>query len=460
MPGLDQTPPHRLRQPPGLWVLCLTEMWERFSYYGMRALLVFYLTARLDDPENPGLGWSSESAGKLYGWYTGLVYLTPLLGGFLADKFLGTHRSMVLGGWILAAGHFLLAMTELFGSGTASVGTFLLGLLCIIIGTGFFKPCVSVMVGQLYSEDDPRRDSGFTFFYMGINVGATLAGLVAGTLGERVGWHYGFGAAGVGMVAGLLLYLFLRPRTLAGIGLPRKPHPTTAGTSPPLDGLAWRRIGVIFLLAFFLIFFWTGFEQSGTSMNVFALEKTDRTVADSEFPATWYQSVNPFFILVFAPVFAWLWVWLDRRGRQPSTPVKFGIGLLLLGLGFLFMVGGASRAREGEKAGPYWLVGAYWLHTWSELCLSPVGLSMVTRLAAEKVRSLMMGVWFLSNFVSNLLAGYLFAYKSTIESAGWFWGGEVDFYFLLVLAPAAAGLVVLALAPTIYRWTCAKPNPD
>ncbi len=219
--------PHK--HPKGLWVLFITEMWERFSYYGMRALLVLYLVSKID-AKNPGLGWSEQSAGELYGLYTALVYLTPVAGGWIADKFLGTHRSMLTGGWIIALGHFTLALSELFGVGGAAEATFMLGLIFIIIGTGFFKPCVSVMVGQLYGENDPRRDSAFTIFYMGINVGAFMSGLIAGTLGEKVGWHWGFGSAGVGMVLGLIVYQFLRPKYLQGIGL----SPKEAATSKDL----------------------------------------------------------------------------------------------------------------------------------------------------------------------------------------------------------------------------------
>jgi POT family proton-dependent oligopeptide transporter len=484
--------------PRGLWVLFITEMWERFSYYGMRALLVLYLVARVDDPDNPGLGWSDEDAGKLYGLYTAAVYLTPLAGGYIADRFIGTHRSMVTGGWIIASGHFTLALTELFGQGPIATATFMLGLFLIIIGTGFFKPCVSVMVGQLYSESDPRRDSAFTIFYMGINVGAFMSGIGAGTLGEKVGWHYGFGAAGVGMVAGLLVYQWLRPRYLVGIGLAPKdaksaeaqaraggepeelacakchlalgelpegePCPDCGATERammsasvladrPLSKVNWQRIGVIVILCLFVIFFWAAFEQAGTSLNVFAERKTDRMAFGYEFPATWYQSVNPLVIVLFAPVFAWLWTWLDARKLHPRTPTKFGIGLILLAMGFGFMVIAGLEVADGSKAGPQWLLLAYLFQTWGELCLSPVGLSMVTKLAPFKLRSLMMGFWFASSAISNLVAGFMFAYSEKIERGEYFtWlGGTADFYLVLVVAPAIAGVIVLALSPVLKR---------
>lgn len=466
--------------PSGLWVLFITEMWERFSYYGMRALLVLYLVATTSE-WNAGFGWSEESAVKLYGWYTGLVYLTPIFGGWIADKFLGTHRSMLVGGWIIAAGHFCLAFTEIFGhsaAGSITLAsapgpflTFMTGLVLIIIGTGFFKPCVSVMVGQLYSEDDPRRDSGFTIFYMGINVGAFLSGVVAGTLGEKVGWHWGFGSAGVGMVAGLLVYQFFRPMFLKGIGLP--PHHTAehaADHEPtpeqieqaerdeyertrPLTRVDWDRMAVIVILAGFAIAFWVAFEQAGSSLNLFAMNRTDRVVMGHEFPATWYQSVNPAAIVLFAPVFAWLWLWLAKRGLQPSTPVKFAIGLMMLGLGYVVMIFAALQADAAGKAGPHWLLLMYTMVTWGELCLSPVGLSMVTKLSPARYTSLMMGLYFASYFISNLTAGYLAAFSKKVAAGEVFTliGGQADFFLFLFAMPLVVGIIVLTLSPAIKK---------
>ncbi|MFP6834795.1 MAG: peptide MFS transporter, partial [Pseudomonadales bacterium] len=323
-------------------MLFITEMWERFSYYGMRALLVLYLIASTDQElasgqanTNPGFGWSDESAYLLYGIYTWAVYLTPIFGGMMADKLLGTHRSMLIGGWIIAAGHITLAATELFGVSAGEVVTlqtgpgallcFVTGLTLIVVGTGFFKPCASVMVGQLYGDNDPRRDAGFTIFYMGINIGAFGAPFIAGTLGETVGWHWGFGSAAVGMIAGILFYQFMRNKYLPGVGLP--PDRTSRSASqnkdrrPPLSSVEWHRIVVILILAFVgNIAFWTAFEQAGSSMNVFAAQSTDRTLwgwLDSPFPATWYQAANPAAVIIFAPVFAWLWVILSRRGLEP-----------------------------------------------------------------------------------------------------------------------------------------------
>ncbi len=396
--------------PRGLWVLFITEMWERFSYYGMRALLVYYLIASTsktlaDGTENwnPGFGWTEANAYELYGWYTSAVYLTPLIGGWLADKFLGTHRSMVIGGWIIAAGHITLACTELFGvtagevvtmqSSTGALVTFVAGLALIVIGTGFFKPCVSVMVGQLYRGDDPRRDSGFTIFYMGINLGALMSPIVAGTLGEKVGWHYGFGSAAVGMILGLIFYQIYRPKYLKGIGL--APHhepehdenhePSAEDiehakqdeheATRPLTSVDFQRLGVIVILALLgNIMFWAFFEQAGTSLSVFAKESTDRMIFGYEFPATWYQSVNPLTIVVCAPIFSWLWVKLDRLGKNPSTPMKFAIGQWLLGLGFVAMIFGSKVAEGGSLTGPHWLLMTYIVLTWGELCWSQGGL--------------------------------------------------------------------------------------
>jgi POT family proton-dependent oligopeptide transporter len=481
------TAPVREPQPRALGVLFITEMWERFSYYGMRALLVLYLIAStsevLDDGRanaNPGFGWTEEAAFTLYGVYTWAVYLTPIFGGWLADRFLGTHRSLLIGGWIIAAGHLTLALTELFGvtagqavtlqTNAGALVTFLAGLALIVVGTGFFKPCVSVMVGQLYAENDPRRDSGFTIFYMGINLGALLAPLVAGTLGEVVGWHWGFGATAVGMLSGLFFYQVLRPRYLPGIGLaPREQAAWDAAQAPgaasgmedatePPPKVVRQRIAVILILAFLgNIFFWTAFEQAGSSLNVFALNSTDRSigglVGGEGFPASWYQSVNPLTILIFAPLFAWLWVFLDRRGYDPSTPMKFVWGLFLLGLAFIAMVFGATQAQHGGLADPHWLLVTYVVYTWGELCLSPVGLSMVTKLAPARLQSLMMGLWFFSFSLANLLGGLVARFSKRLESGeiSFVLDGLPGFYLMLVVVPLAAGFLLLLLIPMLKR---------
>jgi POT family proton-dependent oligopeptide transporter len=469
-----------LGHPTGLWVIFALEMWERFSYYGMRALLTLYLIAETSG-DNPGLGWSEQDAFKLYGWYTFAVYLTPLAGGWLADRVLGTHRSVVIGGWIIAAGHICLALTELFGHGAAEVISletapgplicFISGLGLITIGTGFFKPCTSAMVGQLYSKGDRRRDSGFTIFYLSVNLGAALSGVIAGTLGETWGWHWGFGSAAVGMILGLFAYQAFRPGYLGNVGLPPPRRGAQVEEQPqspearaqaermqheltrPLTRVDWDRMAVIMILAIFGIAFWLGFEQAGTTLNVFALEETDRTVLGGEFPATWYQSANPVFILLLGPLFAWLWVWLEKRGLQPPTPVKYVLGLALLSLGYLIMIPGAVEAEGPGRAGPHWLLLLYFFHTSGELCLSPVALSMVSRLSPVRLTSLMMGFYYLTFAASNLLAGFVAASSRQFAESGVIsiFGGQADFFLLLCLVPFGVSVLVLALSPLLKR---------
>lgn len=760
-----EVPSYPKRHPAGLWVLFTTEMWERFCYYGMRAFLIYYLIAK-STADNPGLGWSEKDAYNLYGIFTGLVYLVPLLGGFIADRFIGQHRSVFWGGVIMACGEFILASTEFFRKGNGipvnftedpiGMSVFYLGLFMLIVGTGFFKPCISVMVGQLYGKDDPRRDGAFTIFYMGINLGACLAPLIAGGIAEAIGWNYGFMVAGFGMVFGLITYSTLRPKFLAHIGLPPQKESDSAGKeiseaqreeirkaeyerTRPLTRVDYDRIFVIAILVFFTIAFWSAFEQAGSSLSVFAKKETDRRVApivqnapivkksflknefasdlkdavegydslnstvidmfqkqieqrkiekeyqdtiartkrlkedaenaeksfsdrasenlaelgkmfrgelkpekqwerdlpidsvvkelidkankslpvaavvpppivlskeqegilkaakdalaalepgesddkeggkedepkkdhtvkleslrglideitvkipagtvppdresypylseaekaeklkekaekkliiaDTEydtnsdkiryalafklsagdmdtlsgtlskypgamhqmkvalektntmykpgedvttFPATWYQSVNALAIVIFAPLFAMLWAFLAAKKIQPSTPVKFGIGLLLLSTSFIVMVPGAVEAkRQVGLAAPYWLVFSFVLATWGELCVSPVGLSMITKLSPARFGSFMMGVWFLSSALANYLSGALAAWLGTNEDGTsrlkiYFGddGGMADFFLLIAIIPAIAGLIVLILSPILKK---------
>ncbi len=443
----------RMRQPPGLALLFFTEMWERFSYYGMRALLVLFLIA---GAEEGGFGWSVPEASRLYGWYTGLVYLTPLLGGYLADRYLGTHRSLLIGGILIAMGHFSLALE--------SAISFYTGLGLLIIGTGFFKPNVSTMVGQLYSTRDPRRDGGFTIFYMGINLGALIGPLVCGYLAQsgRFGWSYGFAAAGVGMLLGLLGYVIGKRRFLGDIGdQPLFTQSQRVSADAPLTREEQDRIAALFISAFFVVLFWLAFEQAGSSMTVFAQDRTDRAVPDwlgqwlgaGAFPAAWFQSVNPAFILLLAPVFSMLWQWLAARGQEPSTPFKMATGLVLLGGGFALLVAGAQISDQGVRVSPLWLAGAYLLHTCGELCLSPVGLSLVTRLAPLKFASLLMGTWFLANFFANLLSGYLAGTVEAVARGEVFrlLGGQADFYLIFVVSSLLGAVVLFLLAPFLKR---------
>jgi POT family proton-dependent oligopeptide transporter len=406
--------------------------------------------------EQSGLNWTTESAGHLIAWYTGLVYLLPIVGGYLADRYLGTHRCLIIGAVIIAAGHFTL-MFE-------TIPTLYAGLCMVIVGTGFFKSNVSTMVGQLYQPGDIRRDAGYTIFYMGINLGAFIAPIVCGWLRVKYGWSWGFGAAGVGMVFGLLQYLHGRPKHLKGIG--EKPGARTAAEQAaqdaPLTHQEKQRIGVICIMAVVVVFFWAAFEQSAGSIALFGNARTDRTlptwlanlVGDENgmFPTEWFQSVNPLFILLLAPAFASMWVRLATKGKEPSSPAKMAIGLITLGLGFIFMVVGAMLSEGGSvKISPFWLFGALFVHTCAELCLSPVGLSMVSKLAPLKFASLMMGTWFLSNFFANFVAGQLTGQMNRISAANFIFEGVAGFFFIFVIAPCAAGVVLLAMMPKLKK---------
>ena len=465
--------------PKGLGLLFLTEMWERFSYYGMRALLVLYLVNAQH--------WTAEKASILYGNYTMLVFLTPLVGGYLADLVIGTRRSLVIGGLVIAAGHFTLALQ--------GEVPFYIGLGLIIVGTGFFKSNVSTQVGQIYSAGDSRRDAGFTVFYVGINTGAFLGPLICGWLAAspNYGWHYGFAAAGVGMVFGLITYIWGRDKYLPGIGLPNRvdPNAKTGVTLPatnPMHGIggavaggvlgfaggSWlglamgaviggalgiailgsqgeerKRVFAIFIVAFFIVFFWAAYEQAGSSMNLFADRNTDLTLGgmvSKPIPASWFQSVNPFYILVFSPVFAILWTQLGKRNMEPSTAMKMVIGLFLVGAGFLFMVFGAKSADQGVKVSALWLCTAYLCHTLGELCLSPIGLSYVTKVAPVRFASLMMGVWFLSNAAANKLGGTIASMVEKIPTL-------TQFYTIFVISSFGAALAMLLCVPLLKRLT-------
>jgi proton-dependent oligopeptide transporter, POT family len=417
--------------PRGLGLLFCTEMWERFSFYGMRALLILYLVN--------ALGWSTARAANLYGTYTGLVYFTPLLGGWLADRLLGTRRSLVIGGLVIAAGHFTLAVP--------TMPAFYTGLALIVLGTGLFKPNVSTMVGQLYAPGDPRRDAGFTIFYMGINVGAFLGPIVCGYLAQTAGfgWHWGFAAAGVGMVAGVALYLLLRGRYLAGVGFARSRAESGQGESqyaPAADD--GRRVLALLIVALFVVCFWAAYDQAGSSMNLFADKHTRLQVGDFTLRSTWFQAVPAMFVLIFAPLFAVLWARLRRHGHEPSTPRKMAIGLLLLAAGFVVLAFGAHQADAGVQVSALWLMGAYLLHVLGELCLSPVGLSYVTKVAPVRFASLLMGVWFLANAVADKLAGSLAALMDSMSSLA-------AFFSIFIAIAGVAGLLMLFAVPYLER---------
>jgi POT family proton-dependent oligopeptide transporter len=485
-PSAGTTAPAAAGHPRGLYTLFFTEMWERFSYYGMRALLVLFMV----DKVRGGMGMDDKTATSIYGLYTAAVYLMSLPGGWLADRILGAQRAVWYGGIIIAIGHFTLAIPR--------NDTFYLGLVFVVIGSGILKPNMSAMVAELYPEGGARRDAGFTIFYMGVNLGAFIGPLICSTLGEKINWHYGFGAAGVGMVLGLIQFRLSR-RLLGSAGLQRgNDRPLNAvervgltgviavavavvGLSmagivklnPPalargmttvilgigvlyfvsvflfcgLNKVEKERVAVILVLFFSSALFWSGFEQAGSSFNLFAERMTNRHWLGHEIPAGWYQALGPIFIIVFAPVFAWLWVRLARRNLDPSIPVKFAFGLLLLASGFLVMAGAAKMAAAGNQAAPTWLITTYLLHTFGELCLSPVGLSSVTKLAPRKLVGQMMGIWFLATSLGNLIAGLL---------AGEFKPETVNqwpaLYLKIIILPAIAGVLLIVFSRPIKRW--------
>jgi POT family proton-dependent oligopeptide transporter len=446
--------------PRGLSTLFFTEMWERFSYYGMRALLLLFMVAPVADG---GLGFDTATGGAIYGLYVSMVYMTTLPGGWIADRLIGPQRAVLYGGILIAAGHFAMAVP--------SLTTFYLGLLLIVLGTGLLKGNVSVIVGRLYGADDVRRDAGYSIFYMGINLGAFIAPLICGYLGQEVDWHLGFGAAGVGMTIGLIQYSLGR-KYLGTAGLhPADPGSPQAMAAQKRQAARWLGIGTavivaaslgiwsgvipvtptqlsdaagVFLLILTVAFFgwlylspgwtpqerkqnyvigvlflaaalfWSEFEQAGSTLNLFAERDTDTTLFGFGFPSTWFQSLNSLYIITLAPLFAWLWIYLGRSGREPSSPAKFAVGLILVGAGFAVLAWGAILAEQGTRVSPMWLIVVYLLHTCGELTLSPVGLSAMSKLAPVRIGGLIMGVWFLASSVGNYIGGRLAAFYESM----------------------------------------------
>jgi proton-dependent oligopeptide transporter, POT family len=529
--------------PRGLSTLFFTEMWERLSYYGMRGILILFMTAAAS---TGGLGFGDAKAAAVYGLYTAMVYLLALPGGWVADNLWGQRRAVFVGGCIIAAGHFMLAGPLV---GLPELPTFYTGLVLIVVGTGLLKPNISTMVGDLYPEGGARRDAGFSIYYMGINIGAFLGPLICGYLGEQVNWHWGFSAAGFGMLFGLIQYkmgdrhlgsagyldsgvdaatlarrnrnflialgvtvvlvvAFVLLGTSGALGVTLQQVATwlgygivlltivfftylILGTVPALVvpalygvllavllptrgvdqgaqvatavilglfiltniilvavkrervGLEKRRLMVIFWIFLLAALFWSGFEQAGSSMNLFAERLTDRNVAGWEMPASWLQSINPIFIILLAPVFGWMWTWLAHRRANPSIPVKFALGLLGLAMGFFVLAWGAANASAENPVSPAWLIVTYFLHTAGELALSPVGLSSITKLAPRNRVGQMMGIWFIASALGNLFAGLVAGRLESLAPQALFWN--------VAMTIGGAGLLALLLAPFIRR---------
>lgn len=498
--------------PKGLMTLFFTEMWERFSYYGMRALLILFMTKAIVDG---GLGFDDMTAGAIYGLYTSGVYLLALPGGWLADRLFGLKKSVLYGGIIIALGHFLMALPGvealINGVSTAEKVTlttldtvsFFLGLILITVGTGMLKPTISSMVGQLYKEGSTKRDAGFSIFYMGINIGGFIAPIACGTI-ATYDMHLGFGLAGIGMLFGLLQYN-LSGNTLEGIG--EAPPVTTRSEIKsqnklksilsvflflsiafvalmfsgliPIDAtfiasisgyaiavvafgyLAYiilfgglssddqKKVGVIAILFLFSAMFWSGFEQAGSTLNLFAERFTDRNILGWEMPASYFQSINSLFVIIFAPFFGALWVWLGRKNLEPNSPLKFTLGLLLLGIGFFVMYFATKIAASGDLAAPTWLIITFMIHTFGELSLSPVGLSLVTKLAPKAYAGQMMGIWFMSISLGNLFAGLIAGIASGGTEEGL--AAMPDQFMMIVYTVVGSAVLLLFLSPAIKK---------
>ena len=473
-------------QPKGLFMLFFAEMWERFSYYGMRALLVFYLTQH----------WlfSDGKSNLIYGAYTSLVYITPVLGGYLADRYLGQRKAVLFGGILIALGHFAMVVEGDGGQSDPTINVFWMALALIIVGTGFLKANISVLVGQLYRLTDIRRDGAYTIFYMGINVGAAAGPILVGYLGQTVGWGYGFGLAGIGMVAGLIVFV-IGKGALRGAGEPPEParlkqrvaglqfetllyvvgvlsvaviwgliqYQDVIQTLLIISGIALlayvlyeafkmpkepreRMFAILFLIALNPLF-WGLFEQAGGSFNLY----TDRYVDRGDVPASLFQSINSIFILLLAPIFAWLWVQLGKRGREPSAPAKFGLALVQVGLAFLVFVWGANSVGVAALTPVFFVFALYFFQTTGELCLSPVGLSAMNRLAPRTLASLIMGAWFYMTAVGNFVAGKI-GEATGGESGEMSKETTLAIYNQIGWVAIGAGVVVLVIAPFVKRW--------
>lgn len=451
--------------PAGLYLVFLTGMWERFSYYGMRGILVLYLTQAW---LSGGLGYDKVVATSIYGWATGLTYFTPLIGGWLADRYLGQRKSILIGGIFMIIAQFTLFSPELFLDKGQEFGrlTLYVGFILLIIGNGFFKPNITALVSGLYERGDKRLDSAYSIFYMGINLGAFLAPLIIGYLTDDVfaikedgkilsyGYRYGFLASAIGILLGQIFYVMLAPKYLGDLGLApagsRKIAVSAEEANKPLTREEKQRITVIFIFFFFAIFFFAGFEQAGASINLYTRDFIDRSVGNWEIPTSWFQSVNPLFIVLLAPIFASFWN--TKTGQSISSPIKMGLGMIILGVGFFFMIG-AAYERAGDffvdnpdttiKAGLHWLLITYLIHTIGELCLSPVGLSVVSKLSPVKLAGVLMGLWTMASFFAGVLAGEI----SSITER---YGASIVFTIISVFV-IVCGLVMIALNKTLLK---------
>ena len=429
-----------LGHPKGLFVLFFAEMWERFSYYGMRALLIFYLTKH----------WlfSDGEAGVIYGAYTALVYITPVLGGYLADKWLGQRKAVLYGAILLTFGHFIMGFEGDGGQDPASLSIFWLALAFIIVGSGFLKANISVIVGQLYKRTDVRRDGAYTIFYMGINLGAFFAPLICGTLGQTVGWHYGFSAAGVGMIIGLVIYLggqrYLAPDTLESA------HHQKGQPVEPLTSAEWKRILALVFLCALNVVFWGVYEQQGNTMQLWADHRTDWVFLGMTIPSTWYQSFNPLMIFIFAPLLNIAWAWQNKRNFEPSSVTKMAIGCLLLGLAFVTMIFASNIVPEGERGSVLWLLTATFVLTIGELYLSPIGLSLVTKVAPARLVSMLMGMWFLSSFLGNYISGFLGTFYDRMD--------KDQFFMMLTALGIVTGMLMMAANRPLQRALGKEPT--
>jgi proton-dependent oligopeptide transporter, POT family len=445
------------KHPPGLYLLFFTEMWERFSYYGMRAILVLYLTTTF---VSGGLGFSDSTAMSIYGFFTGAVYFTPMVGGYLSDRFLGRRLAITLGGITMALGNIALFAHQ-------SKTAFYIGLILLIVGNGFFKPNISTLVGELYAPDDRRRDGAFTIFYMGINIGAFFSPLVVGYFSDNLfkttidgvahfGFKYGFLTASIGMIVGQIIFILFGNRFLGEIG--KKPTGKVSSTTAnvtlnkqPLTKLEKKRTAVIFILTAFVIFFWAGFEQAGSSLTLYTDRFVDRNLFGFTVPTAWFQSLNPLFIVILAPILSALWLKLSytKRGDM-SGPKKMGLGMVLLGLGYMVLLlavfkTGSDQHNIDVKANMMIIVLTYLMHTLGELLLSPVGLSLVSKIAPVKLASLLMGVWLAGTGVANILAGQLAAMT---QSLGYF-----EIFSIIGLLAIVLGLVLLSVSKKLFKMT-------